>query len=107
MLLTLNCVLKNRDELIIAKPTNHPPIGGAPEDILSPAVMHPVRKHIVTLPRTAIRKAEGIGAGIWSVFMVPVSTHVLGLCSLFSSRPAQELLFRSVMQVLLFPSVYC
>lgn len=92
---------------MIAKPTNHPPIGGAPEDILSPAVMYPVRKHIVTLPRMGIQKAEGMEAGIWSIFMVPVSTHVLGLCSLSSSRPAQELLFRSVMQVLLFSSVYC
>lgn len=56
---------------MIAKPTNHPPIGGAPEDILSPAVMHTVRKHIVTLPRMGIQKAEGIRPGIWSIFMMP------------------------------------
>lgn len=56
---------------MIAKPTNHPPIGGAPEDILSPAVMYTVRKHIVILPRMDIQKAEGIRAGIWSIFMVP------------------------------------
>lgn len=45
---------------MIAKPTNHSPIGGAPDDILSPAVMYPVWKHIVTLPRMGAQKAEGI-----------------------------------------------